>query len=156
MDLVRRTLLKGMGSAGILSALLSAGLLTSTGAWAAEWNRSAFESKDAAAALKAFGFSGSSESKDVVIKTKDITENGAFVPVEVISNVPNTVSIAIVVEKNPFPLSVAFDFLNGALPEVTVRLKFAQTSNVKAVAKTSDGKYFHAQREVKTTVGGCG
>ena len=32
----------------------------------------------------------------------------------------------------------------------------AQTSNVLAVAITSDGKVLFAQKEVKVTLGGCG
>jgi sulfur-oxidizing protein SoxY len=156
MDMIRRTLLKGMGSAGVLSAALAAGMLKPTGAWAQEWNRGAFEAKDFSAAIKAIGATTTSESKDILLKAPDIAENGAVVPVDVVSNVPNTISIAILVDKNPYPLSSAFDFANGAVPEISVRLKLSQTSNVKAVAKTADGKYFHAMKEVKVTVGGCG
>ncbi len=72
-----------------------------------------------------------------------------------VSTIPNTVSIAILVEKNPLPLSAHFDFANGALPEAAVRLKLGQTSLVKAVVK-ADGKFYIAQKEVKVTVGGCG
>ena len=76
-------------------------------------------------------------------------------PVDVVSNIPNTSSISILVDKNPFPLSASFEFSNGALPEVSARLKLSQTSMVKAVAK-ADGKFYTAQKEVKVTIGGCG
>jgi sulfur-oxidizing protein SoxY len=59
------------------------------------------------------------------------------------------------VEKNPSPLSASFDFSDGVLPEVSVRLKMGQTSLIKAIAK-ADGKFYTAQKEVKVTVGGCG
>jgi sulfur-oxidizing protein SoxY len=156
MDTIRRTLLKGVGSTGVLAAALAAGVLKPTGAWAAEWNRAAFEAKDMSVTMKGLGAAASSDSKDLLIKAPDIAENGAVVPVEVVSNIPNTVSIAVLVDKNPSPLSSSFDFAEGAMAEVSVRLKLGQTSNVKAVAKTADGKYYTAQKEVKVTVGGCG
>jgi sulfur-oxidizing protein SoxY len=157
MDMIRRTLLKGAGSTGVLAAALATGVLKPTAVWAAEeWNRAAFEAKDLSVAVKAIGATSTADHKDLLLKAPDIAENGAVVPVEVVSNIPNTISIAVLVDKNPFPLSAAFDFANGGVAEISVRLKVAQTSNVKAVAKTADGKYFAVQKEVKVTVGGCG
>lgn len=157
MDNIRRTLLKGAGSTGVLAAALATGVLKPTAVWAAEeWNRAAFEAKDMSAAVKHIGATATADSKDLMLKAPDIAENGAVVPVEVVSNIPNTISIAVLVDKNPFPLSAAFDFGAGAAAEISVRLKVAQTSNIKAVAKTSDGKYYAVQKEVKVTVGGCG
>jgi len=156
MNIVRRTLLKGVGATGALTAAIAAGVLKPTDVLAAEWNKTAFEAKDMSAALKAVGAGSAAESKDLILKAPDIAENGAVVPVEVISNIPNTISIAVFVEKNPSPLTCAFNFANGALPEASVRVKMGQTSNVKAVAKTADGKYFAVHKEVKVTVGGCG
>lgn len=158
MDMIRRTLIKGIGSTGVLAAAVAAGALRPTGAWAQayEWNRAAFEAKELPATMKILGASSVADSKDILIKAPDIAENGAVVPVEVVSNIPNTISIAVLADKNPLPLSSAFDFANGAVPEIAVRLKLGQTSNVRAVAKTADGKYYVAHKEVKVTVGGCG
>ena len=155
MNPARRTVLRGASSLGALSALVLAGVLKPTAVYAAEWNKAAFEAKDTAGALKGMGAAASADSKDLVLKVPDIAENGAVVPVDVLSNIPNTTSIAILVEKNPQPLCAQFDFANGALPEVAARLKMGQTSLVKAVAK-ADGKFYTAQKEVKVTVGGCG
>ncbi len=44
----------------------------------------------------------------------------------------------------------------GALPDIQVRMRLAETTTVKAVVKTADGKFYTAQREVKVTAGGCG
>ena len=155
MNVTRRTVLRGAGSLGALSALIMAGVLKPTAAYAAEWNKVAFDAKDTAGALKGLGASAATDSKDLMLKVPDIAENGAVVPVDVVSNIPNTSSISILVEKNPSPLCAHFDFANGAVPEVSARLKMGQTSLVKAVAK-ADGKFYTAQKEVKVTVGGCG
>ena len=156
MDALRRTLLKGAGATGAIAAAIAAGVLKPSQALAAEYNRTAFEAKDVAGALKGVGAGSTTESKDIVIRAPDIAENGAVVPVDVVSNIPNTISLAVLVDKNPSPLTSAFDFANGALPEMALRVKMGQTSMVEAIAKTADGKYFIAKKEVKVTVGGCG
>jgi len=106
--------------------------------------------------MKAVGAASAAESKDLKLNAPDIAENGAVVPVDVSSNIPNTISIAVFVDKNPSPLTAAFNFANGAMADVALRIKMGQTSIVRAVAKTSDGKYFTASKEVKVTAGGCG
>ncbi len=155
MDVLRRTLLKGAGATGALAAAVAAGVLKPSAVFAAEWNKNAFEAKDLAAALKGMGAASPAESKDIVIKAPDIAENGAVVPVDVTSNIPNTTAISILVDKNPNPLAAHFDFANGAVPQVAVRLKMGQTSQIHVVA-VAGGKAYIAAKEVKVTVGGCG
>jgi sulfur-oxidizing protein SoxY len=155
---LRRTFLKLTGALGVVSALgtlAAAGLLKTTQAAAAVWNKSGFESKAVADALKSLGAGSAAESRDIVITAPDIAENGAVVPIEVVSRIPNTQSISIIAEKNPFPLAATADLANGAEPYAYVRIKMGQTSNVRAVVK-ADGKFFTAAKEVKITVGGCG
>jgi len=157
MDMLRRTMLKGVGAGGMLTAALAAGLLKPGRVYAAEeWNKAAFDAKDVSGALKGLNATNPADSKDIMIKAPDIAENGAVVPVEVISNIPNTASISVLSLKNPLPLAASFDFANGAMPELQVRVRLAETTQVKAVVKTADGKFFTAQKEVKVTVGGCG
>lgn len=155
MNTTRRTVLKGTAASGTLAGLIAAGLLRPTQVLAADWNKAAFEAKDMAGAMKGVGAASAADSKDIVLKAPDIAENGAVVPVEAISNIAGTTALSILVDKNPQPLSAHFTFANGALPEVSVRLKLGQTSIVKVVAQAG-GKYYTVQKEVKVTVGGCG
>jgi sulfur-oxidizing protein SoxY len=155
MDLIRRTVLKGAGASGVLAGLLATGMLRPTLAYADDWNKAAFEAKELDAALKAIGGDGAAANNALVMKAPEIAENGAVVPVDVTSNIPNTTLIAILVKKNPFPLSAQFEFSNGAVGDVSVRLKVAETSVIQAIAK-ADGKVYSTQKEVKVTVGGCG
>ena len=154
MQQLRRKLLQAMGAAAPLIAT-GVGLLRSGGALAAVWNKTGFEAKASADALKALGVAGAQPSRDIALTAPDIAENGAQVPVTVTSRIPNTQSISIIVDKNPFPLSSTFDFANDADAYVSTKLKMGQTSNVIAMVK-ADGKFFTATREVKVTIGGCG
>jgi sulfur-oxidizing protein SoxY len=121
----------------------------------AAWNEQAFGAKTAADALKNIGAASPAPSKDILIEAPQIAENGAVVPIEISSSIPGTTSIAVVIEKNPFPLAGKFDFKEGALPFVKLNVKMGETSDVRVVA-VAGGKHFSASREIKVTIGGCG
>jgi sulfur-oxidizing protein SoxY len=121
----------------------------------AAWNEQAFGAKTAADALKNIGATAAAPSKDILIEAPQIAENGAVVPIEISSNIPGTTSIAVVIEKNPFPLVGKFDFKENALPFVKLNVKMGETSDVRVVA-VAGGKQFVATREIKVTIGGCG
>jgi sulfur-oxidizing protein SoxY len=139
---------------GTLAALLMAGLLQPVRALAA-WNKEAFAAKSPGDALKGLGASSTEPSKAIVIEAPQIAENGAVVPIEITSNIPGTTSIAVVIEKNPFPLAAKFDFKDGALPYVKLNAKMGETSDVRVVANAG-GKHYVATQEIKVTIGGCG
>jgi len=155
MDQLRRTFLKSAGVAGSVVFAISAGLLKSGEALAAAWNTNAFGAKTISDAMSAAGFTGAVESKDIEIKAPEIAENGSVVPVEVTSKIPGTTSMAIFVEKNPTPMVASFDFLAGAEPYISTRIKMGQTSLVRVSVKAG-GKTYSTTKEVKVTIGGCG
>jgi sulfur-oxidizing protein SoxY len=154
MNNLRRNVLKGAGSAGVVGVAVMAGLLKPSLAFAG-WNKAAFEAKDVGAAMSAIGAAGAAPSGDIIVKAPDIAENGAVVPVEITSNIAGTDGIAIIAEKNGFPLVADFKLMNGAEGYVSTRIKMGATSNVVAVV-TAGGKTYKAHKEVKVTIGGCG
>jgi len=151
MDKLRRVTLKTAAAAGILAATA----LHPLRVLAAGWNKDAFQAKTPADALKNLGAGATADSSAIVIDAPQIAENGAVVPIEVTSNLPNTKSIAVLVEKNPFPLVGKFDFNEGAVPFVKLNVKMGESSNVRVVAEAG-GKHYVAVKEVKVTIGGCG
>src|SRR5689334_16277090 len=124
MNRIRRTLF----------GLLALGLVRPLAALAA-WNKEAFGAKTPADALKGIGVSGAAPTKDIAIEAPEIAENGAVVPIEITSNVPGTTSIAVIADKNPFPLVAQFRFQDGALPFVKLNIKMGETSEVRAIAQ---------------------
>ena len=153
---LRRKFLKGGVSVALLSPLLGTGLLLPTSVLAADWNKNAFAARNVNDALKAYGSANAAESRDITINAPEIAENGAKVEVEVSSNLANTRSLAIFADKNPMPMCSAIDFSGPVLPYVRAQLKLSETTRIRAVAKTSDGKSYVAFREIKVTLGGCG
>lgn len=148
MDQLRRVVLKAAGAFAV-------GVMVPVRAIAASWNKDAFAAKSAADALKALGSTSAETSGGIVIEAPQIAENGAVVPVEITSKIAGTTSIAVLVDKNPYPLVARFDFMEGALPHLKVNLKMGETSDVRVVA-TAGGKHYVATREIKVTIGGCG
>ena len=95
------------------------------------------------------------DSDAVKLRTPDIAENGAVVPVTVSTDLPDVQSISLIVDANPNPLSASFDLTPDAMAEVSFRVKMGKSSKVRALVKTSD-KVYMATNEVKVTIGGCG
>jgi sulfur-oxidizing protein SoxY len=152
MNRLRRLLLATPGvalGAGLLAAL------TPLRARGGEWNRAAFEAKNVREALASAGVANPVASQDIVIRAPEIAENGAQVPVEIASRIPGTERVYIFVDKNPTPFAGTFDFMNGAEPFISTRIKMGETSNVRVVVRAG-GKYYVALQEVKVTIGGCG
>jgi sulfur-oxidizing protein SoxY len=137
-----------------------AGLLAATGlfpnAVLAAWNKSAFDAKNIPDAVKAYGASAPTESKDVTLTAPDIAENGAVVPMTVATTLPNVKQLLLLVEKNPSALVAKFDVTPAVEANLVTRAKMGQSSDVYAVAITTDGKAYFAKKEVKVTLGGCG
>ena len=150
----RRKALKSGAGMGALGALIAAGMIRPGDVLAQDW-KAAFETKSLADTVKALGGTTAADSKSITITSPDIAENGAVVPVSITSALPNTESIAILVEKNPNVLAASFTIPAGTDPSVGTRVKMGQTSNVYAVVK-ADGKFFMAGKEIKVTLGGCG
>jgi sulfur-oxidizing protein SoxY len=155
MNRQRRTFLQFTSSAATMFVAAAAGLLKTGAVWAAPWNKTAFEAKASAEAMKGLGAGNLIESKDIIITAPDIAENGAVVQVAITSRIPNTQIIAIIVEKNPFPLAASFDIMPGSESYVLTRLKIGQTTAVRVIV-IADDKFHTAAKEVKVTVGGCG
>ena len=119
------------------------------------WNKSAFETKSLADAVKALGGVSAAESKDVALQAPEIAENGNVVRIGAQSSIAGTNQIGFLVEKNPTARSAVFDIPAGTDASVATNVKLGQSSNVYALARVGD-RFFYAVKEVKVTLGGCG
>jgi sulfur-oxidizing protein SoxY len=155
MDQERRQILKGASAAAVVAVAAGAGLLKPGAAFAAGWNKAAFDAKDVAGALAGLGASGAANSDQIVVDAPNIAENGSRVPVTVTSKIPGTESIIILADANAMPLLADFDLSNGAEGYVSTAIKLGKTGKVHAVVKAG-GKTYTAAKEVKVTIGGCG
>jgi len=154
-DMKRRLFLRAALSAGAVGVAVGTGLLTPRSVLAA-WNEAAFGAESIGAALQeGMGSDAVTDSPEVTITAPDNPENGAVVPVEVTTTLSGVQSIALLVEKNVRPLCGVFQLGKRTKPQVSIRVKVGESSDVIAVVKSGD-KLYSARKPVKVTIGGCG
>ncbi|MBP6020474.1 MAG: thiosulfate oxidation carrier protein SoxY [Burkholderiaceae bacterium] len=154
MNQQRRSVLK-LGT--VLGLAVSAGIMLPEQAWAAqqEWDKGLFSATDVDGVVKALGGAKPADSDKISLNAPDIAENGAVVPVGVVSDIPGTTQISILVPANPNTMTAMFEISADGVADVATRIKMGQTSDIYALIK-ADGKYYMAHKEVKVTLGGCG
>jgi len=112
-----------------------------------------FAAPDVSDAIAEFTRGNTSAEGDMQLEVPEIADNGGAVPVHV--SVEGARRIAILADANPNPEVAEFSFGSHAVPEVTVRIRLAESQNVIAVAEMADGTFREARQWVIVTVGGC-
>ncbi|MGQ9735338.1 MAG: thiosulfate oxidation carrier protein SoxY [Thermaceae bacterium] len=103
------------------------------------------------------GFKNLTPSDAVKFTMPAIAESGANVPAEVEVNLPidQVKAIHLFADKNPTPHLVAV-YLMGPLPYYASRVRLSETTAVRAVVETADGKLLLASASTRVAMGGCG
>jgi sulfur-oxidizing protein SoxY len=98
----------------------------------------------------------------IAIDLPEIAENGNAIPLSVVVDSPMTpaehvTDVLVIADANPQPRVATFHFtpMSGRA-EAAIRIRLAATENVIVVARTGDGRFYTARKEVKVTIGGCG
>ena len=118
--------------------------------------------EDVEKAISEFGGGAAVETGKITLTAPEIAENGNSVPISVVVDSAMTEndyveSVMILAEGNPSPDVATFHFTPASGKALgTTRMRLAQTQNVVAIAKMSDGTLYKDIREVKVTIGGCG
>jgi sulfur-oxidizing protein SoxY len=97
----------------------------------------------------------------VKLELPELAENGNTVPLSVGVDGPmgegiHVQEILVVAPANPNARVIRFRFSPMSVPEASTRIRLAETQDVIAVAKLSDGTFLSASRQIKVTIGGCG
>jgi sulfur-oxidizing protein SoxY len=116
---------------------------------------------DYADQIKAFTGGKKPVEARIKLELPELAENGNTVPLSVAVDGPmagdtHVQEILVVAPANPNARVIHFRFSPASVPEVSSRIRLAETQNVIAVAKLSDGTFFSASRQIKVTIGGCG
>ncbi len=150
----RRAFLKGSMAGSVLAIAAGAGLLRPTQVMASQWPDKAFKARNLADAVNSlYGSSDVADSKAIKIRAPLQAENGAKVPIQILTDLPAE-SIAVFVKENAMPLAGRAN-LRNASGFFSTRIKMGKSSDVVAVIK-SKGKLHSTKLAIKVTVGGCG
>ena len=103
------------------------------------------------------GFRDLTPSNLIRLNMPAIAESGANVPAEVEVNLPpgQVKAIHLFADKNPTPRLFSYMPMKG-LPYYATRIRLAETTAIRAVVETADGKLLLASASTRVTVGGCG
>ena len=119
-------------------------------------------SNDAAELIKKFTGGKEAAKGKITLDLPEIAENGNTVPLALTVESPmapdNYVKeVLFVADGNPNAgvATLMFTPMSGKA-EASIRIRLAQTQNVIAIAKMSDGSLFTERKTVKVTIGGCG
>lgn len=154
MNRQRRSILKAAFSSITLGVALSSGLLKPGQATASDPWRKAFQSKTPDALMNTLFQAQPAVGSDIRIRVPDLAENGSVVPIEIVSEYPNTESIVVMVDNNPFPLAAKFDFHNNAQGYVSTRLRVAESSNIRVIVR-AEGRVHSVSKWLNVTISGC-
>ena len=154
----RRTILRGAISASTLALVAASGLLLPQ-RLLAHWPTDAFNAASVEDALLALlGYAEVAEHSAVQFKVgspPSYAVNGASVPIEIRSDLKNIERVAVLVEKNPFPLVMSLDFTPAVKLPFKSMIKIREDSVVMAIIR-ADGKLYKTSRFVEVDIGGCG
>ena len=154
----RRAILKGAISASTLALVAASGLLLPQ-QLLAHWPTDAFDAETVEDALLAL--LGEAEiADDAALNFKvgsppSYAVNGASVPIQLQSDLKNIERIAILVEKNPFPLAMSLEPTAAMILPFKSMIKIREDSPVIAIIR-ADGKLYKTSRFVEVDIGGCG
>jgi sulfur-oxidizing protein SoxY len=140
------TIAAGAAGAGVVAGL-------PRGAWAAN---------DFREVLNRFTGGKAPARGRVKLDLPEIADNGASVPMSVTVESPMTKDdfvrdVLVVADANPRSGVVTFRFTPASgVAQAATRIRLAESQNVIAVARMSDGSLFMDSKPVKVTIGGCG
>jgi sulfur-oxidizing protein SoxY len=128
----------------------------------ATWPAAALAKNDQEELIKKFTAGKEAIKGKVKLDLPTIAENGNTVPMTVSVESPMTAEsyvsdVMVLASKNPRAGVATFHFTPASgVAEANTRIRLAETQDVTALAKMSDGSFYMASQEVKVTIGGCG
>ena len=148
----RRDLLRISSALGLA---LAAGILKPSEVFAAGWDPKLFDTKTVKEALLALGGDGFSTSDAVMLSGPEMVASGSVVPLSIESKIPNTDFMAVLVQKNPLPMTAVFNIPPGTEAMISTRIKMGETSTIYGLVR-AEGKYYVGSTMIKVRAGGGG
>jgi sulfur-oxidizing protein SoxY len=148
----RRDLLRISSALGLA---LAAGILKPSEVFAAGWDPKLFDTKTVKEALLALGGDGFSTSDAVMLSGPEMVASGSVVPLSIESKIPNTDFMAVLVQKNPLPMTAVFNIPPGTDAMISTRIKMGETSTIYGLVR-AEGKYYVGSTMIKVRAGGGG
>ena len=139
MDQERREFIR---IASALSVALGAGILMPSAVLAKEWEGNLIDAKTVLEAVKILG-------------GPEMVDSVYVVPVSMESRIPGTDFMALMIQKNPVPMSAVFLIPPGTEAMINTRIKMGATSTVYGIVR-ANGNFYVGSTMIKVRAGGGG
>ena len=152
--ITRKAFINSISSSSIFVFAFGSFLAFPLRGWA-NWNKEAFHSKQYQKSIESlYGSKILEKTSNIKILAPDVAENGASVPITVLSSIKEVETLSIFIENNPLPLIASYNLKQYAIPNFSVRVKIAKSSPIHVVVK-SQGKLLSSSKKIHVSVGGC-
>ena len=94
-------------------------------------------------------------SESVILSGPEMVGSGSVVPLTMSSNIPDTEFMAILVHKNPIPMTAAFVIPAGTDAAISTRIKMGETSTIYGIVR-ANGNFYVGSTMIKVRAGGGG
>lgn len=152
MDQQRRDLLH---ISAALSLAFTAGILKPSDVFASDWNAKLFDIKTLKEAFAELGAANVVTSEAVLLSGPEMVSSGAVVPLSFESKIPQTEFMAVLVQKNPLPVTATFIIPPDTNAAISTRIKMNETSTIYGLVK-AEGKIYVGSTMIKVRSGGGG
>jgi len=115
---------------------------------AGEWPRALFSAATSRDAIDLLQARGAEAGTRVLLEVPEIADNGSAVRVRVMSTIPATEQITLLVDKALRPVVAQFNLSAEMEADVSTTIKLPGTSTVRAVVKAGD-KLYVVTKEIK-------
>jgi sulfur-oxidizing protein SoxY len=122
---------------------------------ASDWNTRLFDVKTLKEALAELGAANIVNSDAVILSGPEMVSSGAVVPLSIESKIPHTEFMAVLVQKNPLPMTATFTIPPGTDAVINTRIKMGETSTIYGMVK-AEGKFYVGSTMIKVRAGGGG
>ena len=152
MDQERREFIR---IASALSVALGAGILLPSAVLAKEGEGNLRDAKTVKEAVNILGGDLFIDSTGVILSGPEMVDSGYVVPVSMESRIPGTDFMALMIQKNPVPMSAVFLIPPGTEAMINTRIKMGATSTVYGIVR-ANGNFYVGSTMIKVRAGGGG
>lgn len=140
-----------------LTLAFTAGILKPNEVFGKEWEGKLLDAKTVREAVTSLGGDLVVTSSGVTLSGPELVSSGYVVPISVSCNIAGTDLMALMIQKNPIPMSAVFRIPPDTEPRVSTRIKMGETSTIYGIVRANGNFYVGSTTiNVRAGGGGCG
>jgi len=138
-----------------LTLAFAAGILKPVEVFGKEWEGTLLDAKTVKEAVTTLGGDLIVNSSGVILSGPEVVASGYVVPLSMSCNIAGTDLMALMIQKNPTPMSAVFRIPPDTNAAVSTRIKMGETSTIYGIVR-ANGNFYVGSTIIKVLAGGGG